>query len=47
MAEKILLATIITCLLNLGLRTAETANTPAASFLSFGVTSDLTSPVYP
>jgi hypothetical protein len=47
MAEKLLLATVITCLLSLGLRTAETANAPALSFLSFHVTSDLTLSVYP
>ncbi|MBW4487356.1 MAG: hypothetical protein KME12_06150 [Trichocoleus desertorum ATA4-8-CV12] len=47
MAEKLLLATLITGLLSLGLRTAETANTVAPSFLSFGMTSDATMPVYP
>ncbi len=47
MAEKLLLATIITGLLSLGIRNAETANTATPSFLSFGMTSGVTMPVYP
>lgn len=42
MAEKLLLAMIITCLLSLGLRTAETVTpSSASSFMSFRLTSDV------
>ncbi|MBD2122255.1 hypothetical protein [Trichocoleus sp. FACHB-262] len=48
MAEKLLLAAVITGLLSLGLGAGDLETTPPASFfLSFRVTSGLSLPLYP